>query len=361
MKKIVLSTITSLVIANSIANADVTIKSGAATLKFNGEHYIGFTKFSDDINSSNDYTRFEGRRNYLQVKAYFDENPKDYMRVTIDTTKTDGDMTTRVKYAYLYLDNILPYTGVEIGQAHRPWIDYEEHNGWLYRSISKVLVEAKMGAHLTNSADRGINFKTKTNYFSSELGVFNGEGYHESQKGTGLSKEWRLTWHILGTGKVHHPKQYANLSFFGQVNSKYEDRKDAQGNSVDLKWAGIHGVYKNDDFLLAAQYVKVSDGNYYDGGKKYVEGKGYSVNGSYKFIPKWELLAKYDFFKFDADGRDSTSSDAEKNTRVLAGISYKYNKNVKFILNGINEKQKAFNGNDRKKQKFAMLTAEVKW
>ena len=361
MKKIVLSTMASIAVLSTVTNADVIVKSKAATLKFNGEHYIGFTKFSDDINSSKDFSRFEGRRNYLQVKAYFDENPKDYMRITIDTTKTDGDMTTRVKYAYLYLDNILPYTGVEIGQAHRPWIDYEEHNGWLYRSISKVLVEDKMGAGLTNSADRGINFKTKTTNFSSEIGVFNGEGYHESQVGDGLSKEWRLTWHILGTGKVHHPKTYANISYFGQINSEFKGRKDIAGNSVDLKWQGIHGVYANQNFLIAGQYIKVSDGNYYDGGKKYVEGKGYSVNGSYKFAPRWEVLARYDEFKFDADGRTSASSDAEKNKRTLAGISYKYNKNVKFILNGINEKQTAFNGSDKKKQNYAMLTAEVKW
>ena len=359
MKKIVLSSVVALTVLGSVASADVVVKSKAATLKFNGLHYIGFTKFSDDVDSSKDFTRFEGRRNYLQVKAYFGENPKDYMRITLDTTKTDGDMTTRVKYAYLYLNNILPYTGVEIGQAHRPWIDYEEHNGWLYRSISKVLVEAKMGAHLTNSADRGVNFKTKTNNFSSEIGVFNGEGYHDSQVGNGLSKEWRLTWHILGTGKVHHAKEYANISYFGQINSEFKGRKDVAGNAVDLKWQGIHGVYANHNFLIAAQYVKVSDGNYFDGANKYVEGKGYSVNGSYRFAPKWEVLARYDEFKFDNVGQ--ASIEAEKNKRTLAGISYKYNKNVRFILNGINEKQVAFNGSDKKKQNYTMLTAEVKW
>jgi len=358
MKKIVLSSVVALAVFSSVASADVVVKSGASTLKFSGTHYIGLTKFSDDVNSSKDYTRFEGRRNYLQVKAYFNDSPKNYLRVTLDSTKTDGDIQTRFKYAYLYLDNILPYTGVEIGQSHRPWIDYEEHNGWLYRSISKVLVEDKMGAHLTNSADRGINFKTKTENFSSELGVFNGEGYHESQVGNGLSKEWRVTWHVLGTGKVHHPKKYLNISYFGQINSEFKGRKDINGKDVDLKWQGIHAVYANDDFLLAAQYVKVSDGNYAGG---YVEGKGYSVNGSFKFAPKWEVLARYDEFKFDLDGRATTSADAQKNTRVIAGVSYKYNKNVRFILNGINEKQKAFNGSDKKKQNYAMLTAEVNW
>ena len=69
----------------------------------------------------------------------------------------------------LYLDNILPFTGVEIGQVHRPWIDYEEHGGWNYRSISKVFVEQNNGAHLTNSADLGVNFKQKPSTFLLNL------------------------------------------------------------------------------------------------------------------------------------------------------------------------------------------------
>jgi len=361
MKSVLLSTLTITILGTQLFAGETTLKSKAGTLKFSGTHYIGLTNFSDSIDNTNDYTRFEGRRNYLQVKAYFNENPKDYLRVTLDSTKSDGDITTRIKYAYLYLDKILPYTGVEIGQAHRPWIDYEEHNGWLYRSISKVLVEEKMAAHLTNSADRGINFKTKTSNFSSELGIFNGEGYHTAQVGTGLSKEWRLTWHAMGTGEEHHAKEYFNLSYFGQINTEYKGRVNAAAENVDLKWSGIHAVYANHNFLLAGQYIKVSDGNYNDGANKYVQGKGYSVNSSYKFAPKFEALAKYDYFEFDADGRAESSADAKTNKRTLVGISYKYNKNVRFILNGLNEKQKAFNGSDKKNQKFAMLTAEVNW
>ena len=350
MKKIVLSSVLAMGLVSALS-ADVTVKSDAATLKFSGVHYVGFTKFSDDMNSSNDTSKFELRRNYLQVKAYFNEDPKSYFRVTLDATGSDGDITTRIKYAYLYLDNVLPYTGVEIGQAHRPWIDYEEHNGWLYRSISKVFVEAHEGAHLTNSADRGINFKTKTTNFSSELGVFNGEGYHESQVGDGLSKEWRLTYHAFGTGKVHHAKKYLNISYFGQVNSEYKGRKDATGNLVDLKWSGIHAVYSQPEFLVAAQYVNVTDGNY--AGSNHIEGKGYSVNGEYKITPKTALVAKYDRFKYD--------SDDSKKTRKLGAIAYKYNKNVKFLFNVTKEEGETSGGATTMDQTYSMLTAEVKW
>ncbi len=318
------------------------VKSKASVLKFSGKHYLGFVSDNAGADRTN---AFETRRNYLQIKGYFAENPKDYFRITLDTfhnTKDDGkdkgSWEVRLKYAYLYLDNVLPYTGVEIGQSHRPWIDYEEHHGWNYRSISKVFVEAHDGAHFTNSADLGVNFKTKTDYFSSELGIFNGEGYHGIEDGNGLSGEWRLTGHLLGTGKkhVHKHDTYADVSFFGQYNTDYKAKDN------DFVWYGLHAVYNQPEFLLSAQYVKASDG-----GEK-VEGDGYSVNGEFRFSENWNLLGRYDTFTLD-------KNDEEKE-RMLGGISYQYNKNVEFIANYLKEEV------DHKTVTDAiMLSAEVNW
>ena len=171
----------------------VNVKSKAKSLEFSGTHYLGFTSVDpstkvDSATSNSNYqgrsSGFEMRRNYVQVKGYF--NDKDYFRVTLDATKelasdavsgaqNKGYADVFVKYAYLYLDKVLPYTGVEMGIVHRPWIDYEEHNGWHYRSFNKVILEEKgtateSGVDLVNSADFGVNFKTQTDMFSSEIG-----------------------------------------------------------------------------------------------------------------------------------------------------------------------------------------------
>ena len=316
------------------------VKAHVPLLKFSGTHYLGFVsgKTQGDARKND----FETRRDYFQAKAYFKENPKDYIRLTLDThNEDDGSSIVWLKYAYLYLDNVLPNTGVELGQAHRPWIDYEEHNGWNYRSISKVLVEAKHGADLTNSADRGINFKTKTEYFSSELGIFDGEGYHNKENGKGLSKEWRLTGHLLGTGKEKAKKSstYANVSFFGQQNSL-----SAKHGDQDLNWMGAHAVYNQPEFLVAAQYIDVQDAI---ASKK---GTGYSVNGEYRVAPKLNLLGRYDYF-------DMADNSGDKK-RALAGVAYEYNKNVEFIANYIKESgtKVGTNSNDK-----IMLTAAVEW
>jgi len=322
------------------------VKSKVPVLKFSGKHYLGFV--SDSEKNRN---KFETRRNYIQVKGYFGEHSKDYFRVTLDTFqnydddgKDKGSWEVRLKYAYLYLDNVLPFTGVEIGQAHRPWIDYEEHHGWNYRSISKVFVEAHDGAHFTNSADLGINFKTKTDYFSSELGIYNGEGYHgDAHDNEHLSGEWRLTGHILGTGKkhVHKSDTYADVSFFGQYNTDYKEGQD------DFIWYGVHAIYNQPEFLLSAQYVEATDG----GPSK--EGNGWSVNGEFRLdtlsdsMDNWNVLARYDDFDLDI---------GEERKRAIAGISYQYNKYVEFIANYLNEEVDGETQTDA-----IMLTAEVNW
>ncbi|WP_200763763.1 hypothetical protein [Nitrosophilus alvini] len=338
-----------------------TVKSKVKTLKFSGKHYLGFTSINYDDNRDS-INRFETRRNYLQVKAYW--NKKDYARITLDTfqqykdtgSKDDGSWLVRLKYAYIYLDNILPYTGVEFGQAHRPWIDWEEHHGWWYRSINKVFVEDKyMGAHMTNSADIGFNLKTKTEYFSSEVGLFNGEGYHDAstEENQQLSFEWRLTANLLGTGKekVHMDDEYADISFFGQVNPEYKN------NVKDFKWYGIHGVYNRPLFLVAAQYVK-SD---YEGDGAY-EGNGWSVNGEFRPVKKWSILGRYDNWNVEND--DPAVKDYTRKG-YIAGVAYKYNKNVKFIGNitHVDNRDPAYFAkyNHYNKYNQYMFTAEVNW
>ncbi len=336
----------------SVAKGTTVINSKVPVIEMSGTHYLGFVNHSNDTDSA---SRFETRRNYFQAKAYFAENPKDYFRITmdtfqnttsnpaIDTESSLGSWEVRIKYAYLYLDSILPYTGVEIGQAHRPWIDYEEHHGWWYRSISHVLVESPDAANFTNSADIGVNFQTKTDYFSSELGLFNGEGYHGAldNNNNKLSGEWRLTAHLLGTGKNKEKRDetYANVSFFGQHNV---DVGNSRGNP-DFDWYGFHAVYNQPEFLLAAQYVATTEA-----GAGY-EGDGWSINGEYRFMPSWNLLARYDNYELD------TGIDKK---RTIAGVAYEYNKNVEFIANLLRtDISSAKSGVDD----AFMLTAEINW
>ncbi|MBL0708077.1 MAG: hypothetical protein JJW00_03425 [Sulfurimonas sp.] len=375
-----------------IKDSGTSVSAKASKLKFSGKHYLGFTyKNKEELSAADGGLKaerktgnFEMRRNYLQVKAYLLEDPKSYLRVTLDASYTeskandDGKNPSNyaqvyVKYAYLYLNDILPFTGVELGMVHRPWADYEQGQGWKMRSISKVFSEGT--AHLLNSSDLGFNFRTKTDYFTSELGIFNGEGYHgsngdETKIGTGVSAEWRLTGAMLGNGTKKRKvtkDTYADASFFGQYNadnSKNEVKNDAGGEEAyDYTILGVHAVYNMPNFLIAAQYVSSdNDGSEIGAGTSKYNGTGYSINATARFGDKKEysVIARYD----DWEAENEALDEKYQTNTAIYGVAWRQNKNVKWLLSGESyraDDHKSYKGKATQDWDAAMVTAEIKW
>jgi hypothetical protein len=384
MKKIVLSALTALTLS-CVANAsDVKfykdakgqvwtkpgkgreeIKSStplfakSSKLKFSAQTFIGYTYTSQEDSSLSDESEFEVRRAYFQLKAYLLEDSKSYFRITLDTHNDGGSWDMRMKYAYLYLNNILPHTGVELGLVHRPWHDYEEHNAWYFRNIQKVFTENGNGAHLSNSADLGLNFKTKTKYFDSEIGIFNGEGYHHLQQdANGMSFEWRTTAHLLGVnGKDKQTKKtYWDVSFFGQLNQNHKDSADGiAGHYDDLYFYGLHTVFNTPSFLIAAQYLYSADTASNSSYVSAQAGSGYSVNSEFRFGSKKEfrVLGRYD--SWTKDKKDSSQEKEQKT--YTGGFAWEQNKNVQWVVSAIGT------DNEDSKQDTTdyMITAEIKF
>jgi hypothetical protein len=339
-------------------------------LKFSALTYIGYTydDYKSDtstVDYKDDTSDFEIRRAYFQVKAYLLDDPKSYYRVTFDVSKdVTGDEKVRAKYAYLYLNNVFTNTGVEVGLAHRPWHDYEEHNAWYYRSISKVLIEdKKSGPDLSNSADFGMMFKTRTQYFDADYGIFNGEGYHSVSNGNGMSFEWRATAHILGvSGKDKQTKKtYWDASFYGQYNKGHKTGTLVNGSTEnqDLIFGGLHTVYNQPNFLIAAQYVKsldTSDTPYVVSAQA---GEGYSINGEYRMgaDKEYRLIARY-----DAWTKEQAAGTAEpQDSSYILGGAWHQNHNLEWVANVIVTDNDAGSDKEEANGTQYMVTAEVKF
>jgi len=348
-------------------------------IEFSGTHYFGYNSYTPGKETLDNAASagFETRRNYLQMKSYFTE--KDYFRITMDARKElrsgnnekiDGYNQTYIKYAYLWLNEVLPYTGAEIGIAHRPWIDYEEHNSWLWRSINKVVIEDKHSAKgkpdLVNSSDFGFNLKTKMENFSSEIGLFNGEGYHADKEAamqknsTGLSFEGRLTYHAFGSGKKKiNPKKdtYMHISTAWLMSSNHKD-DNASTNDADeynRAWNTLHFVYNQPQFLIAAQYIKSTD-TYANAGRAQdkKEGTVMSVNADVRF-GDYTAIARYDVSKWETDGTEDKSKGG---TCVIAGVAYDYIPGVKFIANIKNYTNDASSDDN---ENSVLLTTAIHW
>lgn len=368
----------------------IPVTSKAKSIEFSGTHYLGYTYAGPRVKNANttDSAGFEFRRNYVQAKAFI--NDKDYLRVTLDATKelasapgtdakTKGYAEVFVKYAYLWIDKLpfIPATGAEIGVAHRPWIDYEEHNGWYYRSFNKVALEHKVtateaGPDLVNSADLGINLKTKTEYFTSELGIFNGEGYHADKAAANqknskdMSFEWRLTAHPFGDGKKvgkydRTKDEYLHISTYGLNSKNHKDDNVTVGDpkEFDRTFYGIHAVYNHPYALIAGQYFKAKD-DYKNGGatNDKVEIDGWSVNTEIRPIKDWTIIGRYDAHVKDTTSSTGVETRNEDVKQIIYGLAYKANKNVTYIASGKNIKDKKTPATDKN---VFMMTAEVKW
>lgn len=313
-------------------------------IKVEGTAYI---HYDADLKNPNHKNAFKVTRNYVELRGYF--NDKDYFRTTLDVHQVkdkngdkagdlDGSYVTRLKYAYVYFHNVLPYTGVELGLAHRPWIDWEEHHGWLHRDVEETLIENHEGAGLINSADLGANFKGKYGIASWSFGIFNGEGYHgeENSNHFGKSLEGRLSLNL-----------FDGFTLSGHTAHIF----DLKGQDMDRHIYQVHAVYNNPYILVAAQYIWDKD-DYYEGDD--VTQKGYSVNGDLKLKPftgyPVGLFGRYDHW----DPNDDKSDDTRKH--FVYGAWWNYSNHVRFTL--ANDRLINESGKDKN---TLMGVAQVKW
>ena len=343
-------------------------------LNFSGLAYIGYI-YDDYKNGFTNVSEFQIRRAYFQVKAYLLDDPKSYYRITFDVSKdVTGDEKVRAKYAYLFLNNIFTNTGIEIGLTHRPWHDYEEHNSWLYRDISKIFIEdKKSGPDLSNSADFGVMFKTRTQFFDADYGIFNGEGYHSVNNGNGMSFEWRATAHILGMSSHHHPEKnaYWDTSFFGQYNQNHKKLVDTSGNFIaneDLIFGALHTVYNQPSFLVAAQYIyskntrsttlTTSTGTSEISAQA---GQGYSINGEYRMgdDKKYRLLARYDSWTPKTIPTSKISKKEDKAYTV--GAAWEQSSNLQWVINTIITDNEAGSVKEVNNGIAYMITTEIRF
>ncbi|RKQ60642.1 hypothetical protein C7457_1466 [Thermovibrio guaymasensis] len=316
----------------------IPVVSKSEKLKVGGTAYV---HYDVDLKGKSHQNKFKVTRNYLELRGYF--NDKDSFRTTLDVKQDKdvdgGSYVVRLKYAYAYFNNVLPYTGVEVGLAHRPWIDWEEHHGWLHRDLEETLIENKNGAHLINSADFGVNFKGHYKLASWEFGVFNGEGYHDEEDSDhfGKSIEGRLSLNL-----------FEGFTLSGHTVHSF----DHKGEDFDRHIYQVHAVYNNPYVLVAAQYIWDRD-DYYEGDDK--EPHGYSVNADLKLKPflgyPLGILGRYDNWDTDNGGDDVRR-------HFVYGLFYKFSNHVKLTVAQDRVLSEDNAGEDKNS---AMAVMQVKW
>lgn len=316
-----------------------------------------------------DFSRFDIKRGYLTVQKEF--MPWFSARMTTDVTQVkdeakdssgkvysnyDGSIAVRIKYAYgqFNLPDIAFLTKpfIEVGVVHMPWLDYEEHVNW-YRCQDTMFIERN---DTFNSADIGVTFvsllggtmpeeyQKKVNkyyhgrYGSMSLGIYNGGGYHASEKNENKVLEGRLTIRPL-PGIIPG----LQFSYFGTTGNGNKD--------TEPDWRTNLGFVS-----LEHEYV-VLTGQYYWGkgnqkGADENDKDGYSFFAELKPHKKFSIIGRYDHFDPNKDAKD------DENNRYIVGAAYHLGKPHKNMIvldyDTVNYKQAG-----KKDDKRVQLTLQV--
>ncbi len=282
------------------------------------DYSLGRTPMPQDRQA--DLNRFKLTRGYLTVKKQISGWLS--ARITMDLTQDDsGDYKRREKYYYAEAraagGGLLTDLRAEIGMGHMPWLDFEEHIN-PYRCQGTMAIER---AGTFNSADLGVSLRGgfggrladakrrtgNTDYDgrwgSWHVGVYNGGGYHASEKNENKTLQGRLTLRPL-------PDRLPGLqgSCLGILGRGNVAATDSTG-IPDYRVALIMASYEHPRATVTLQRFATegnAKGTWVDAGGAALQTRGWSAFAVARLdgAPgRWSAWARYD--RFDADQDDA--------------------------------------------------------
>ncbi len=280
------------------------------------------------------FSQFVLNRGYLDVQKTVSSHLA--ARYTTDITRdATGDWKTRIKYLYGRFDLaggvVLSGLGLEFGQVHNPWLDFEESiNGFrmqgtmflernnIFNSADVgVVVGSDLGGKVDEAYRGAVSNSYAGRYGTWQLGLYNGGGYHASEANVNKVIEGRLTLRPLPD--VAPGLQLSALGVTGKGNLAV-DPPEFQVFDGMLS-------FQSATFTATAQYYRGTGSG--DGTAVVAAGgpgrrqDGWSAFGAVHLLAgnRLSLIGRYD--RFDGN-RDDPNNDVQK--RAIGGIAYAIHK-----------------------------------
>lgn len=332
MKKSSLQILSALILSImfcNVINAQIKQDDG---FSFNGQWFLSYQQ-KDTINQAT------LKRGYLTFKKKFNKtiSARFTQDITLDNEGSDaGNIEMRLKYCYVKISNhyieFLKNSYFEAGLVHTPWMDFEQKindyrvQGSMFIDRNKILNSADFGLTFTNlfggKMDEEYLKKVSSaypgKYGSMTIGVYNGGGYHATEKNNNKTLEGRLTARPM-------PEMLPGLQL--TYNAAY-----GKGNIVqepDFNMNHFIVSFEDELGILMAQYFEGegnASGKYTDTLFNSYANSGYSGFAEIK-VPKTNiaLFGRYDYFKIE-------ESPVSERTRYIGGICYRFYKNSKVLF-----------------------------
>jgi hypothetical protein len=312
-------------------------------VRIGGHWYISY-QYGNELgltpNSTETFNRFAIKRGYLNIRA--DLQPWLEVRITPDVHQdSTGDLKVRLKYIYAKFkgkgNSIISKPYAEVGVAHMPWLDFEEHinrfrmqdtmflerNGLFNSADIGFTLGSNFGPDLDDDYKSDVNDHYAGRYGSWQFGVYNGGGYHAVERNTNKAVEARGTLRPLPD--TLPGLQFSLFGIYGKGNLTEIEPTDTLPDDEVL--VGMVS-YEHPYVALTAQWY---------GGEGNARGtainlddrlarsqRGQSYYGEVRFTKKRNLsfIGRYDRFNTDID---RVGSDLRQ--RLILGFAWQMFKN----------------------------------
>src|SRR5438477_4914413 len=268
---------------------------------------LSYVQYDAELENRQGFNAFDLTRGYININGQLSSNVRfrvtpDVRRVTDSTLA--GTLVLRIKYAFLEYDNLTgARSWVRFGAHQTPWLDFEE-------SIDRYRVQGTMFSERENlipgSSDFGVGYFTPLGkYVDIQTGVYNGEGYTQTDTNKYKSAQGRLTLRPLAGRGVANGFR---LSGFYNAGWYAANRPRRLGI--------VMGSFEHTNLAATLQYLKATEN------PSAAAPRDINRNGSSGFIEirqgvnGWAALARVD--RLDPDRALARNSQR----RLIAGGAY---------------------------------------
>jgi hypothetical protein len=268
---------------------------------------LSYVQYDAELENRQGFNAFDLTRGYVNINGQLSKNVRfrltpDIRRATDSTLA--GTLVFRVKYAFLELDNVKSARSwVRFGAHQTPWLDFEE-------SINRYRVQGTMFSEreglIPGSSDFGVGYFTPVGkYVDLQTGVYNGEGYAQTDVNKYKSAQARLTLRpFAGRGVAN------GFRLSGFYNAGWYAANRPRNLGI------VMGSFEHTNLVATLQYLKATEN------PNAVAPRDVDRNGVSGFVeirqgPQgWAALARVDHL----DPDESLASNSQR--RVIAGGAY---------------------------------------
>ena len=268
---------------------------------------LSYVQYDAELKNRQGFNAFDLTRGYVNINGQLSKNVRfrftpDVRRVT--DSSLAGTLVLRVKYAFVELDNVKsPRSWVRFGAHQTPWLDFEE-------SINRYRVQGTMFSEreglIPGSSDFGVGYFTPLGkYVDLQTGVYNGEGYAQTDVNKYKSVQARLTLRPLAGRGIAN-----GFRLSGFYNAGWYAANRPRNLGI------VMGSFEHTNLVATLQYLKATDN------PNAVTPRDIDRNGTSGFVeirqgPKgWAALARVDILDPDESFADNSQR------RVIAGGAY---------------------------------------